>query len=414
MKSFELRHTFLNYFEELGHTVRPSSSLVPLNDESVLLTTAGMQQFKKYFKDPELATADLGSRRACSVQKCFRTSDIEEVGDLSHLTFFEMLGNFSFGDYFKEDAIKWGWELMTKVLKFDLSRLHVTVFEGDATVPQDSITLESWRQLGLPAHKIKFAGRADNFWGPTGDEGPCGPTTEIYVDGLEVWNIVFNEYYQNKDGSLATLKAPGVDTGMGLERLLLSLNRVNSVFETDLFSSLMALIAAQAKIQVSPAEMLRAQRVIADHLKASTFLISDGVRPSNVKQGYILRRLLRRLIRFEQLLGLDESVAHEGIEQLRALYGKAYPAMSAQGSIAMEVIDKERETFKKALAKGLKEFNNLVALGTKISGLDAFMLFESFGFPFEFTLELAREKGMSLDRSEFDAALEAHRAKSRK
>src|SRR3989338_10186493 len=279
MSSAELRKKFLEFFEKQGHKIVLSSSLIP-DDPSVLLTTAGMQQFKKYYTDPALAPAP----NIASIQKCFRTSDIDEVGDKSHLTFFEMLGNFSFGGYFKEEAIGCAKEFLESIgLKIE----YATVFAGDEKTSFDEESYRVWQKLGIK--DIRKASRENNFWGPTGKEGPCGPTTEIYINGVEIWNIVFNEYYCKADGTLEKLKTPGVDTGMGLERLAMVSQSKKNIFETDLFNALM---------RQASEEDVRKKRIIADHIRAIAFLISDGVQPSNKEQGYVLRRLMRRVISY--------------------------------------------------------------------------------------------------------------------
>ncbi|MEK7503582.1 MAG: alanine--tRNA ligase-related protein, partial [Patescibacteria group bacterium] len=283
MTSQELRREFLDFFQNKGHKIVASSSLLP-TDPSVLFTTAGMQQFKEYFLGKKSPYGD----KVASCQKCFRTSDIEEVGDDTHLTFLEMLGNFSFGDYFKEEAIKLAKEFIDSIkVKID----YVTVFAGDKDVPKDEEAIGFWEKLGFSEKKgnLKLAGREDNFWGPTGEEGPCGPTTEIYARGVEVWNLVFNEYYQDKNKKLTPLKQKGVDTGMGLERLAMASQNKSNVFETDLFIPLIDSISGQED---------KAKRIIADHIKSAVFLVSEGILPSNVEQGYVLRKILRRAIRY--------------------------------------------------------------------------------------------------------------------
>ncbi|MCX6813722.1 MAG: alanine--tRNA ligase-related protein, partial [Candidatus Azambacteria bacterium] len=274
MTSREIREKFLEFFEKRGHKIVPSSSLLP-NDPSVLLTTAGMQQFKPYYTGEKDPIKDFGSRRTASIQKSFRTSDIDSIGDESHLTFFEMLGNFSFGDYFKEDAIKWAWEFITKEMKISSERCHVSVFKGDNEIPEDKESIAIWKSLGLSDDKIKKCGRQDNFWGPTGNEGPCGPTSEIYIDNIEVWNLVFNEYYCHINKTLEPLKQNGVDTGMGLERLAMAIQDAPTVFETDLFQSIIQLIP-----HLDIPNETRTIRIIADHIRGAAFLIADGILPS--------------------------------------------------------------------------------------------------------------------------------------
>ncbi len=402
MKSEQIRQSFLDFFNSKGHSVVPSSSLIP-DDPSVLLTTAGMQQFKKYFTGELDALKDFGSKNTASVQKCFRTSDIEEVGDRTHLTFFEMLGNFSFGGYLKKEAIHLAYEYITKVLGISSDRLTVTVFAGQDGVPYDQESFDIWhKEIGMPVEKIKKCGRADNFWGPTGNEGPCGPTTEIYADGVEIWNLVFNQYYQKSDRTLEPLKTPGVDTGMGLERLVIMMQGVEDVFQTDLFEGLIKNIN-----EVAPTLKDREVRVFADHLRSSIFLIADGVRPSNKEAGYILRRLLRRVIAYQTIYDAHAdlfALAHAAVKEK---YGKLYPEVNDPR--ILEVMDSEKEKFETAIAKGLREIKKHAAIGTK----EAFHLYESFGLPFELIKELAPEASKDLDRKEFDEAFKKHQELSR-
>ncbi len=388
----------------------PSSSLFPKDDPSVLLTTAGMQQFKLYYTGDKDPIKDFGARRAASIQKSFRTSDIDLVGDESHLTFFEMLGNFSFGDYFKEDAIKWGWEFITKEMGISPERCYASVFSGDNEVPEDKESIEIWKSLSLPDNKIKKAGRKDNFWGPTGNEGPCGPTSEIYVDGIEVWNHVFNEYYCKSDKSLTPLKQKGVDTGMGLERLVRVVQNAPTVFETDLFESLIQLIPHK-KVEGET----RAVRIIADHIRGATFLIADEIMPSNIAQGYILRRLLRRAIRYGKVLNLDKNFLIPLAQKVIEMYKEFYPELSAKREDILMVIQKEEEKFSKTLKNGLKELEKILRVKTDkiISGNDALYLYESYGFPPELTRELAFERNIKFDESGLKAAMEKHQEISR-
>lgn len=367
----------------------PSSSLIP-DDPSVLLTTAGMQQFKKYFTGELGAQKDFGSQNTVSIQKCFRTSDIDEVGDDTHDTFFEMLGNFSFGGYWKEQAVKYAHEFLVKELGLEID--YVTVFEGDTEVPQDSESEKIWQGLGIK--NIKRLPRTENFWGPTGSEGPCGPTTEIYVKGMkvEIWNLVFNEYYCHKDKRLESLKVKGVDTGMGLERLATVVQGKKNIFETDLFAPLN---------EILPAEMPeRVKRILADHARAVSFLISDGVRPSNKEAGYVLRRLMRRMIVHGQNL---ESL----FEKVNALYGDYYKELSLE--TILSEFRKENEKFQKTLKNGLKELNKLQS----IDGEAAFTLYETYGLPYEVVKELGGEKASGLNREEFDKEFVKHQEKSR-
>ncbi len=364
MTSEEIRQKFLDFFEKQGHKIVPSSSLVPENDSSVLFTTAGMQQFKSFYIKQEWAPA----KNVASVQKCVRTSDIDEVGDESHLTFFEMLGNFSFGGYFKEEAIKYAHQFITRELNLKID--YVSIFAGEGKVPRDSQSEKIWKAIDKTL-KIVEAGRQDNFWGPTGEEGPCGPTTEIYINGVEIWNIVFNEYYQKKDGSLEPLEVKGVDTGMGLERLVVQIQGKENVYQTDLFNG----------------EKTRQERIVTDHVKAALFMISDGVRPSNTGAGYVLRRLIRRAVRF------SKEPLEKIVEKVRQAYASVY-ALDDDGEI-----QREEKKFRQTLEKGMREFEK---------GTDAFTLFSSYGFPFELTSELAAEKGLEVDEEGFREKFKKH------
>ncbi|MEK7090580.1 MAG: alanine--tRNA ligase-related protein, partial [Patescibacteria group bacterium] len=291
MTSGELRRKFLEFFKSRGHAIVPSSSLIP-DDPSVLLTTAGMQQFKPYFLGKADPTRNFGSKRTASIQKAFRTSDIDEAGDESHLTFFEMLGHFSFGDYFKKETIEWTYELLTDAFGVEKERISATVFIGDDKIPFDEESYNAWSKL-IPENNIRKGGREDNVWGPAGPEGPCGAANEVYVDSLEVATLVFMEFNALSDGKLTLLPQKGVDVGWGFERVAMILQKKKNIFETDLFKPLFELLPNSLD--------LRQKRIVTDHLRASVFLLADGVRPSNKEAGYILRRLLRRAITFEQL-----------------------------------------------------------------------------------------------------------------
>lgn len=369
MKSHEVREKFLKFFEKRGHKIVPSSSLVPVGDDSVLFTTAGMQQFKPYYTGAKDAIRDFGSLNTVTVQKCIRTGDIEEVGDDTHLTFFEMLGNFSFGGYWKKEAISYAYEFITKELGLEID--YVSVFKDEESgIPADDESRDIWLSIDSNL-KVKDHKKEDNFWGPTGDEGPCGPTTEIYINGVEIWNIVFNEYYKSKDGKYTPLETKGIDTGMGLERLLVQIQKKNNVYETDLFDN----------------EKTKEERIVADHTKASLFMLSDGVNPSNTSRGYILRRLIRRAVRFSK-------ISLEGIiSKVKETYKDSYH-LDDRGEFR-----KEEDKFRETLEKGIKEFEK---------GTDPFVLFTTYGFPIELTLELAKEKGVVVDLEEFNKKMEEH------
>ncbi len=413
MSHKEIRKRFLDFFEKRGHKIVPSSSLIP-DDPSVLFTSAGMQQFKKYYLD----TDSHYGNKVVSIQKCIRTTDIDEVGDESHLTFFEMLGNFSFkfpeaeDSYFKEEAIKLGYDFIVGELKIPLDRIKISVFKGDSkdNIPEDRESFEIWKSFGVPEDKIIFGDKGDSFWGPTGNQGPCGPTTEIHIDGIEVWNIVFNEYYCDKEKHLVLLQRKGVDTGMGLERLAMVLQNKKSVFETDLFSPL--LTEVHGKRLAHDESVIRSERIITDHLKASSFLISDGVLPSNTGPGYILRRLLRRIIRHAKLLNLSEDFYERSVKTIVNIYKNYYPEFKKEQKKIIEAIGEEHRKFIKSLDKGLKEFERLTKDKKTISGADAFNLYQSFGFPIEFTQELAVEKGLKVDLDEFHRQQKEHKKAS--
>ncbi|PIR72888.1 MAG: alanine--tRNA ligase [Candidatus Nealsonbacteria bacterium CG10_big_fil_rev_8_21_14_0_10_36_23] len=398
MNSNELRKKFLKFFEKRGHGTVPSSSLIPL-DSTVLFTTAGMQQFKPHY----MGEKSPYGKRVCSCQKCFRTSDIEEVGDEKHLTFLEMLGNFSFGDYFKEEAIELAYELLNSKFQIPKSKMTVTVFSGDKDVPRDEESARIWSKFGFFEKNVnlRFCGREDNFWGPTGEEGPCGPTTEIHFNDMEVWNLVFNEYYQDRNKNLTPLKQKGVDTGMGLERLAMVCQGKPSVYETDLFLPIM---------KDTPSQNEKAKRIIADHIKSSVFLISEGILPSNVERGYVLRRILRRAIRYGRLLNLSKNFLIPLGQKVVEIYKDVYPEVKSQETDILTVIQNEEEKFEKSLEKGLKEYYNIfnwwdkkvasldeIKQGgqlnyfsqeeTKEIGKKFFDLFQNYGFPLEQSLE---------------------------
>ncbi|MGB3921947.1 MAG: alanine--tRNA ligase [Minisyncoccia bacterium] len=379
MQSREIREKFLEFFRERGHTPVPSSSLVPQNDTSVLFTTAGMQQFKPYYLGKADAENAFGSKNVASAQRCLRTSDIEEVGDERHLTFFEMLGNFSFGGYWKKEAIEYAHEFVTKVMGLKID--YVTVFEGEMSVPKDAESEAIWKKLD-PSLEVKAFGRADNFWGPTGEEGPCGPTTEIYVDGIEIWNIVFNEFYQNRDKTLKPLEIKGIDTGMGLERLTKVVQKVPTVFDTDLFKKLITILPKLTNE--------KKKRILADHSRAISFLINDGVVPENKGAGYILRRLLRRILaqftETEVKLGLNITTA-------------SFPELNRD--LIWKVVAEERAQFMAALELGKKELDRL----STITPQAAFGLYNTFGLPFD----VIRDKFPELEQAEFEKEFAKHR-----
>jgi len=416
MTTDEIRKKFLRFFEERGHKIMPSSSLIPKDDPSVLLTTAGMQQFKKWFSGAEKPHYP----RVATIQKCVRTSDIEEVGDETHLTYFEMLGNFSFGDYFKEEAIKWGYEFVSKELGVSDDRIYFSIFKGDSEVPRDDKSEKIIKSLGN--FKIEECGREDNFWGPTGSEGPCGPTVEIYVDDVEVWNLVFNEFYMQPDKVLLPLESKGVDTGAGLERISQVINNHKSVFETDEFIQIMEFVCAKMGKKSQKTE-----RIITDHLRTATFLLADGVRPSNLDRGYVLRRLIRRAVRYGKIVGISESnMCSKIAEKVIEIYKNNYSELESEKNKIISELDIEEEKFSKSLDVGLKEFEKLRIQGgmgqvvsggaykkPAISGREAFRLFATYSFPFEMIQEEAEKKGYDVDQAGFEKEFEKHQEVSR-
>jgi alanyl-tRNA synthetase len=407
MNSKELRKKFLEFFEKKGHKVVPSSSLIP-TDPSVLFTTAGMQQFKPYY----LGEPSPYGKKVASCQKCFRTSDIDEVGDEKHLTFLEMLGNFSFGDYFKEETIKFALEFLTGDCGIKIENLWFSYFGGGGNIPEDKESLEILKNFRIK--KIKKFGKKDNFWGPTGKEGPCGPTVEIHFGNVELWNLVFNEYYQDENGKLTSLKQKGVDTGMGLERLAMIVQNKNSVFENDLFKP----IINELRITNYELRNIKAERIIADHLRASVFLAAEGILPSNIERGYILRRVLRRTIRFGKLLNLPKNFLIPLAQKVIEIYKDVYPEVKSKETDILTIFQNEEEKFSKTLEKGLKHFRlqieNCKLKNQKIiPGKLAFDLYQSYGFPLELTKEMAGEEEFIVDEEGFKREFEKHQEISR-
>ena len=421
MSSEEIRKLFLDFFSKRGHKIVPSSSLIP-DDPSVLLTTAGMQQFKRYFTGELDARKDFGSQRTVSIQKCFRTSDIEEVGDKTHLTFFEMLGNFSFGPvgsddptdfgvsgYFKRSAIYWSYEFLTEVLGIDKNRITVSIFKGDDYIPRDFDSYEIWyKEIGIPKERISERGREDNFWGPTGNEGPCGPTSEIYVDGIEIWNLVFNEYFQKQDKTLEKLKNPGIDTGMGFERLVSIIQTTENVFETDLFKPLLLKIN---EFSFSLTEKVK--RIFVDHFRAIVFLIADGLMPSNKEAGYILRRHIRRLLVYQIKYNIPFELFSAMLEIIVEKYKDFYPELNKKEDI-FKIFEEEKGRFQKMLRQGISEIERFSLRNEKIDASKAFYLYETFGLPFELIKEMApKDLVVDLKKEDFDKEFEKHQEISR-
>ncbi|MDY4559347.1 MAG: alanine--tRNA ligase [Eubacteriales bacterium] len=432
LTSNELRSKYLGFFKDRGHAVIPSASLIPENDPTVLFTTAGMHPLVPYLlgeKHPQ-------GTRLTDVQICVRTGDIEEVGDASHCTFFEMLGNWSFGDYFKKEAISWSFEFLTKVLGIPLDRLSVSVFAGDESCPRDDESADIWASLGLDRERIFFLPKKNNWWGPAGITGPCGPDTEMFIDTgkpacspncspacdcgkyLEIWNNVFMQYFKGQDGKLTPLEKKNVDTGMGLERTLCILNGYKSVYETDLFDfAIKKLEELSGKKYSDGGEDMVAMRIIADHVRTATFMLGDvnGITPSNVDQGYVLRRLIRRAVRYAKKLGLEQGALEEIAKLYIKKYEDVYESIKNNAAKIVEELKLEEERFSKTLESGLKEFEKVIThIPTKtISGKTAFRLYDTFGFPLEMTVELAKENGFDVDTDGYEVAFKEHQEKSK-
>lgn len=425
MKAIDIRNKYLNFFERHGHKLIPSAPLIPENDPSVLFNTAGMQPLVPYLlgeKHPE-------GTRLTDYQKCLRTNDIDEVGDNRHLTYFEMLGNWSLGDYFKEESIQMSYEFLTKELGIPSEKISVTCFAGDDDCPRDTVSAEAWKKAGILEDHIYYYGKDDNWW-IAGEEGPCGPDTEMFYDTgkepcsehcepscdcgkyVEIWNNVFMEYFKDKNG-YSKLKQKNVDTGLGLERMAMLLQGKKTPFDTEIFEPVMKKLT-----ELSKKDNIESKRIVAEHLRSSIMIISDGGKPSNVDRGYILRRLIRRMIRHINKLEIDlnslEDLVYLDIDTLNELY----PELEANKEMIKSVIIEEKDKFVKTLAKGEKEFFKEIS-GIKeksinvLPGSMVFRLYDTYGFPPEVTKELAKENGFGIDIKEFNRLFEIHQQKSR-
>ena len=433
LSSRELRQLYLDFFRSKGHAVIPSASLIPENDPTVLFTTAGMHPLVPYL----MGQKHPAGTRLTDVQKCVRTGDIDEVGDTSHCTFFEMLGNWSLGDYFKKESIAWSWEFLTdeKWLGIPKEKLSFTCFEGDADAPRDTVSHDRWVEMGADPSHIVYLPKKNNWWGPAGLTGPCGPDTEIFYDTgrpacgpdckagcdcgkyLEIWNNVFMEYNKVGEGKFEPLVQKNVDTGMGLDRTIATLQGVESVFDTDAFSGIIELIGKLSHHSYKESEAtVKAFRIIADHIRCATFILGDqrGVTPSNVDQGYILRRLIRRSIRYAMQLNIPRYGIVEIASAVIDQYGDIYPELEENREKVLSELKREENRFADTLKKGIKEFNKTAANAQdgKIDGVSAFHLYDTYGFPIELTMELAQEKGITMDVDGFHAAFAEHQKKS--
>jgi len=426
MKAIEIRNKYLNFFKRHGHSVIPSAPLIPENDPSVLFTTAGMQPLVPYLlgeKHPE-------GTRLTDFQKCVRTNDINEVGDNRHLTYFEMLGNWSLGDYFKEESVAMSYEFLTKELGIPAEKISVTCFAGDEDCPKDTVTAECWKKAGIPEERIYFFGKDDNWW-IAGEEGPCGPDTEMFYDTgkekcsekcnpscgcgkyVEIWNNVFMEYLKTSDGKYQKLKQQNVDTGLGLERMAMLLQGKKTPFEIEIFKPVMDKLEELEKV-----DDIASRRIVAEHLRSSMMIILDGGIPSNVDRGYILRRLIRRMTRRLRKLQIDTNQISTLIDISIDAQKELYPELETNKERIKAVIIEEINKFEKTLERGEREFNKIVnKLKTEnkdtISGQDLFTLYETYGFPPEVTQDLAEEQGIKIDNTEFDRLFKEHQEKSR-
>ncbi|HEX2945730.1 MAG TPA: alanine--tRNA ligase [Clostridia bacterium] len=431
MKAQEMRDTFINYFVERGHKEIPSASLLPDNDPSVLFTTAGMHPLVPYL----LGELHPQGKRLVDIQKCLRTDDIDEVGDEFHHTYFEMLGNWSLGDYFKQESITMSYEFLTSVLGILSNKLSVTVFGGYKEIPKDVEAYECWKNVGLNDCQIFYGGMKENWWGPAGKTGPCGPDTEIFYDTgkascgsncgplcdcgrfVEIWNNVFMQYNKDSEGKFTALRQKNVDTGMSLERILAVYNNVSSNYETDLFEPIISKIEELTGI-IRSEETIRHLRIIVDHMRAATFVIGDPKRvaPSNTEQGYIVRRLIRRSIRYIRKLGVTNNILPEIVETVISVNSSTYPELNANKEFIHEQVEKEYTSFISTLDRGIKkaeQFFSDVSDGESLSGDLAFKLYDTFGFPIELTEELAKEKGITVDIDGFKMKYLEHQERSR-
>lgn len=432
MEKVDLKNIYLKFFEERGHKIIPSAPVIPENDPTCLFNTAGMQPLVPYLKGephPE-------GTRLTDVQKCFRTNDLDEVGDKTHHTFFEMLGNWSLGDYFKKESITWSFELLTKYLKIPAEKLSVTVFKGNDIVPADNESADLWKSLGIPENRIAFLGEDDNWWPNMELTGPCGPDTEIFYwrsdeevpsdfdpendNWVEIWNNVFMQYNHKPDGTFEPLKNKNVDTGMGVERVVAVLEGQTDNYKSSIWTDLIKKIEEVSEKNYDDEKYTRSMRIIADHIRAVVILSGDdaGIKPSNTDQGYILRRLIRRMIRYAKKLDIDinsnweQELAKVVIDE----YKPYYKELERNEKAILEVLANEKNKFNKTLEKGLREFEKLTRNieGTEISKDIAFKLYDTYGFPIELTEELAKEQGLTVDIEGFKKKFEEHQALSRK
>jgi alanyl-tRNA synthetase len=429
ISSDKLKKMYLEFFQKNGHKIIANAPLMPENDPTALFTSAGMHPLVPYL----LGQQHPSGKRLVNVQKCLRTSDIDEVGDSFHLSFFEMLGNWSLGDYFKEESIQWSYEFLTSKewLNIDEEKLSVTVFAGDEKIPRDTESARIWEGLGIPKDRIFYLPRKENWWGPIGSTGPCGPDTEIFYDTgketcgsectpgcscgkyNEIWNNVFMEYNRTPYGEYELLEQKNVDTGMGVERTVAVLQGKDNVYEIETFAPLVDEIKVLSGIEAFSENQIRSVRIICDHSRAATFLLAEGLVPLNVEQGYVLRRVIRRAIRHGKLLGIEEEFLSVLSRTIMETYVEDYPHLKSNEDFIVAELEKEYKTFNNTLARGLNRFNRIARNKEKINGKDAFLLYQSFGFPIEITKELGKENNIFVDVDGFYEEFEMHQKVSR-
>ena len=420
----ELIKVYIDFFKKQGHKEIPSSSLVPANDPTVLFTTAGMHPLVPFL----LGHPHPLGKRLVDVQKCIRTGDIDEVGDEVHHTFFEMLGNWSLGDYFKKEAITFSFEFLIKILKISLDRFAVTCFIGDSDSPKDEEAAKIWKSLGIKEERIKFLPKKDNWWGPAGETGPCGPDTEMFYwkdnqekapkkfnpsdkRWVEIWNDVLMQYTKEKDGKYHEAKQKNIDTGMGVERTLAILNGLDDNYLTTIFHPIIKEIEKISKKKYEKQNKI-SMRIIADHIKASVFIMGDGVIPSNIERGYVLRRLIRRAVRHGHLIGIKENFTRKLVDPIIEIYSD-YSELSKNKNHIITELEKEENKFRATLESGIKEFEKTIKDKKQLSGKDAFLLYQSYGFPIEMTEELAKEQKIEVNIKEFEEENKKHQELSR-
>ncbi len=435
MTANELRQKYIDFFVSKGHKAISGASVIPENDPTVLFTTAGMHPLVPYILGQEHPSG----KRLTDYQKCIRTGDIDSVGDPHHLTCFEMLGNWSLGDYFKKEMIPWSYEFLTKELGIEPEKLSVTVFEGDDTVPRDEESAALWEQMGIPRERIYFMPREDNWWGPAGETGPCGPDSEMFIDTgrpkcspdckpgcscgkyFEIWNDVFMQYKKNADGTFTEMERKCIDTGMGIERTVAILQGKKSVYDTEIMQPILKKIGALCGREYGKDDKTdTSMRIIADHIRTSTFILGDqrGVTPSNVGQGYILRRLIRRAVRNGRNLGIQGAFLAEIARVVIDMYGSPYPELVENQEKVFKELTAEEEKFSETLEKGEKQFDKITYFLEKqgikeIGGKNAFKLYDTYGFPIEITKDLAAERGFTVDIAGFEKAFADHQELSR-